>query len=199
MIIVKLGGSLYQSPHLKHWLNVLANLAKRHSIIIVPGGGPFADTVRKAQDSYHFDDSTAHHMAILAMAQFGLLLTGISSDCQSFRYTDSPIAPHALSVWLPDETLLAESELVHSWDITSDSLALWLANKLNSEQLILVKSCAIPNDISIPFLTKNGIIDHGFEHLYRTSPVKLHLINAANHHLLEHTLDTRNTTRIGLS
>ncbi|MDT8371821.1 MAG: delta 1-pyrroline-5-carboxylate synthetase [Gammaproteobacteria bacterium] len=199
MIIVKLGGSLYQSSHLKHWLKALANLAKQSSIIIVPGGGPFADNVRKAQDNYHFDDSTAHHMAILAMAQFGLLLTGISSDCQSFRYADSPIAANSLSIWLPDETLLAQTELVHSWDITSDSLALWLANKRNAEQLILVKSCDIPNDVSIPFLTKYGIIDAGFEQLYQTSPVKLQLINAANHHLLEQSLHTSNTTRIDLS
>lgn len=199
MIIVKLGGSLYQSSHLKHWLNALANLAKQDSIIIVPGGGPFADNVRKAQECYHFDDSTAHHMALLAMAQFGLLLTGISSDCQRFRYQDSPIAANSLSVWLPDDTLLAETELVHSWDITSDSLALWLANKLNAEQLILVKSCDIPNDVSIPFLTKNGIIDAGFEQLYQTSPVKLQLITAANHHLLEQSLHTSNMTRIDLS
>ncbi|MBE0438430.1 MAG: delta 1-pyrroline-5-carboxylate synthetase [Gammaproteobacteria bacterium] len=199
MIIVKLGGSLYQSSHLKPWLKALANLAQHSSIIIVPGGGPFADNVRKAQDNYHFDDSTAHHMALLAMAQFGLLLTGISSDCQRFRYNESPIAANSVSVWLPDETLLAESELVHSWDITSDSLALWLANKLNAEQLILVKSCDIPNDVSIPFLTKNGIIDAGFEQLYRSSPVTLQLINAANHHLLQQSRHTSGTTKIDLS
>lgn len=195
MIVVKLGGSLYQSPHLEYWLNALTNVAKQHSIIIVPGGGPFADSVRDAQDTYHFDDSTAHHMAILAMAQFGLLLMGISSNCQSFRYTNSPIAPNSLSVWLPDDTLLTQTELRHSWDITSDSLALWLANKLNAEQLILVKSCDIPNDVTIPSLTKQGIIDLGFEQLYRTSPVKLQLINAANHHLLEHALLTNNTVK----
>jgi aspartokinase-like uncharacterized kinase len=49
MQVVKIGGSLYDTPELKKWLKQLAKAAKDDSIIIVPGGGPFADTVRDAQ------------------------------------------------------------------------------------------------------------------------------------------------------
>lgn len=140
MIVVKLGGSLYNTSELSHWLNILDDCAKQQPIIVVPGGGPFANQVRNAQKLHGFDDNHAHHMAILAMAQFGLLIKGIAPNCRLFYFPDDkPVPSTGLSVWLPSKSLLSQSEITHSWAITSDSLALWLANKLNSEQLILVK------------------------------------------------------------
>ena len=64
MWVVKLGGSLAYSPELPHWLSALAHT----DAVIVPGGGPFADTVRDAQQIWRFDDATAHAMALLAIA-----------------------------------------------------------------------------------------------------------------------------------
>ncbi|MFM8330064.1 MAG: hypothetical protein ACKN9T_00055, partial [Candidatus Methylumidiphilus sp.] len=74
--VVKLGGSLANSPHLPHWLNALA----KTDSLIVPGGGPFANQVRRSQETWGFDDHVAHRMAILAMEQYGTMMTGIRSD-----------------------------------------------------------------------------------------------------------------------
>ncbi|HCC82688.1 MAG TPA: delta 1-pyrroline-5-carboxylate synthetase, partial [Methylophaga sp.] len=74
MYVVKLGGSLYHTAELKSWLTLLEQTALNESVVIVPGGGPFADMVRQAQQLHKFDDQHAHHMAILAMAQYGLML-----------------------------------------------------------------------------------------------------------------------------
>ena len=76
LAIVKLGGSHATGPHLKDWLTAIA--AEAGSIAIVPGGGPFADTVRTAQASMGFDDHAAHAMALMAMAQFGCALTNLN-------------------------------------------------------------------------------------------------------------------------
>jgi len=182
MIVVKLGGSLYNSPHLPHWLKLISDLSTKHTIVIVPGGGPFADNVRKAQQCYKFDDSIAHHMAILAMAQFGLLLKGVLPESHSLYFPHNTIMPNpnSVSIWLPDASLLHQTELNHSWEVSSDSLALWLAQKLQAQQLILVKSCQVPNTYSLASLTKAGIIDDAFEQLYLESPITTQLINAAH-------------------
>ena len=70
--IVKLGGSLARTPHCAAWLDTLA--AWGGPLILVPGGGPFADCVRVAQAAIGFDDAAAHRMALLAMEQFAIVL-----------------------------------------------------------------------------------------------------------------------------
>ena len=76
--IVKIGGSLAAGPAaLGRWL--LALEAGRRRVVVVPGGGPFADTVRSAQAELGFDDSTAHRMALLAMEQYGMALCALGT------------------------------------------------------------------------------------------------------------------------
>ncbi len=175
MIVVKLGGSLYGTDELLQWLDVLSEQAKHQAIIIVPGGGPFAEQVRQAQRIHSFDDSHAHQMAILAMAQFGLLISALCSDCQK---TSNPTADKiGLTVWLPDAQLLSEKELPHSWDITSDSLALWLADKLDATQLILVKQ-SDETSTSINELTKLGTLDIGFASVFKNTAINSQIIHA---------------------
>lgn len=176
MIVVKLGGSLYGSLELKQWLTALTEQAQHQAIIISPGGGPFADHVRKAQQVHAFDDSHAHHMSLLAMAQFGLLISGLCSACQVFSSSTTPQS--GLSVWLPDASLLSKIELKHSWDITSDSLALWLANSLNAEQLVLVKQ-STETSTSINMLTELGVLDAGFNQLFSQFDVTSQIIHAS--------------------
>jgi len=173
-LIVKLGGSLYNTPELPHWLNVLADYSQQQSIIIVPGGGPFADHVRQAQSLYQFNDHAAHHMALIAMKQFGLLLAALEPRCQLFTSNMTTIP--RLSVWLTDDSLLLETELKHSWDISSDSLALWLANKVTAQQLILIKCCTILSK-SIKQLALDSVIDTGFSTLFKQNPITTKIIH----------------------
>lgn len=137
--MVKLGGSLAFAPALPFWLETLAE----HPVIIVPGGGPFADQVRKAQTTILFDDSTAHAMALLAMSQYGLMLTGLNpklNRAQTLENVRQCAEAGTATVWLPDLSLLEHPDIPHSWDVTSDSLSAWLANQLNIPHLLLVKS-----------------------------------------------------------
>src|SRR5690348_718277 len=101
VLVVKLGGSHAASPMLRRWL---AAIAAAQLVVLVPGGGPFADAVRAAQPAMGFDDATAHQMALLAMAQYGLALTALDPR---LRPADSRNAIRATSaaghvpVWLP--------------------------------------------------------------------------------------------------
>ncbi|WP_334106424.1 amino acid kinase family protein [Methylobacillus sp.] len=166
MWVIKLGGSLLGSPELNIWLDIVA----RHGdgqVLIVPGGGIFADAVRDAQISSGIDDATAHRMAVMAMDQYGVLMTGLSPRLVTAR-SELEIAErgwqHRGIVWMPSDMVCADESIPMNWGITSDSLAAYLAAKLNAEHLILVKSSRPDADqqVSLEKLTKEGFVDSAF-------------------------------------
>lgn len=178
MRIIKLGGSLFHTPELRQWLELLDRASQNEAVVIVPGGGPFADEVRHAQRLHRFSDSTAHHMALLAMAQFGLLLADLAPNSQAFYYPQHHVSEleHGLHVWLPDRSLLTMSDIAHSWDISSDSLALWLSQQLEADELIMIKRSTVVSS-RIQALIQHGVLDKGFTTLYQRHPVHTQLFH----------------------
>lgn len=176
MHIVKLGGSLYDTPNLNHWLARLHTLAQQQALVIVPGGGPFADQVRQAQQQHQFDDRSAHHMAILAMAQFGLLLHGLLPSANIINVPAAVTATPQLSIWIPDARLL-DADIAQNWQITSDSLALWFAQQLPAvQQLSLIKRIR-PATGDLQQLSQHMIIDRGFAGLYQQHPIATQIVS----------------------
>ena len=145
MWIVKLGGSLFNSPVLPQWLHILGRYGCRR-VVIVPGGGPFANHIREAQKIRQFSDSCAHRMALRAMDQFGLMLSGMAerhaielNPVGEVEELKVVLDDGQVPVWLPAMALDHEQTIMQNWDVTSDSLAAWLAGKLQAERLILIK------------------------------------------------------------
>jgi 5-(aminomethyl)-3-furanmethanol phosphate kinase len=142
MWVIKLGGSLLGAPELLRWLELLVKFGDG-KVVIVPGGGLFADSVREAQQISNASDEVAHQLALLAMDQFGLLLASMHPDLVTAS-SELELAErgwqHRGIVWLPSQMVLADSSIPQNWQVTSDSLSAWLANKLGAEQLVLVKS-----------------------------------------------------------
>lgn len=140
MTVLKLGGSFAHSPHLAAWLDWIAQSAG--GIVVVAGGGPFADTVRETQTLIGYDDETAHDMALMAMAQYARMLASLRP---SFRYADniaaigSAVANSLVPVWSPWPMLRDHADIARSWDVTSDSLAAWLAAEIRSDRLLVAK------------------------------------------------------------
>ena len=102
LTIVKLGGSLIDAPELRRWLASIAE--SQGACLVVPGGGPFADTVRATQQALGFDDLAAHRMAILAMQQYGLLLRSIEPRLRLVESAEDIaklMRDHASGIWLP--------------------------------------------------------------------------------------------------
>ena len=67
MWVVKIGGSVCADTLLPQWLDLLVKLGGGR-VVVVCGGGSFADEVRRVQAHWAFDDLAAHNMAVLAMA-----------------------------------------------------------------------------------------------------------------------------------
>jgi 5-(aminomethyl)-3-furanmethanol phosphate kinase len=161
-IVVKLGGSLAADPSLEHWLHELGR-SRSARFVVVPGGGPFADAVRAAQRRWRFSDEVAHAMAIGAMEQFGRMLCGIelgSAPCSALHQIEQAWSGGRLPVWLPGQSMQRERQLPRTWDVTSDTIAAWLADALGAAGLLLVKSCNLPGAPSDPVaLAAAGIVD----------------------------------------
>ena len=180
MIVVKLGGSLSRSDALIKSLNSVEQNYADSAVVIVPGGGAFADQVRWAQQRWRFDDTTAHRMAILAMQQMALLIKGLKDDfsiARSVNDIQKQLSRQKIVIWLPDIVELDNSAIKASWDITSDSLAAWLAKILPATELILVKSAIIDSSLSLQQLAKLDIVDKVFCDFVSQATFRLQVIN----------------------
>jgi 5-(aminomethyl)-3-furanmethanol phosphate kinase len=170
LAIVKLGGSHASGPHLKNWLAAIATEAG--AIVIVPGGGPFADAVRSAQASMGYDDSAAHAMALMAMAQFGRALQSLNpalSMTASRSAISRALKDGKVPVWSP-ETMARAAALPETWALTSDSLAAWLAGVLGACSLVLVKHGRFEAaTVDVRDLVADGVVDPLFPRYVRES------------------------------
>lgn len=112
-------------------------------MIVVPGGGPFADQVRAAQVAMGFDDRAAHHMALLAMEQFGVALCNLEPrlvPAASLPRLRQALREGKTPVWMATKMALgAADQIAPSWRVTSDSLAAWLAGRIGAKRVMLVK------------------------------------------------------------
>ena len=165
MWIVKLGGSRSRDARLPRWLQMLAELGGGR-VVVVPGGAAFADAVRAAQEHWGFDDLTAHNMAVLAMAQTAHMLHAL--EPRLVLVTDEDAirrAQHAgqAVLWMPLSLLRDAPDIITTWEVTSDSLALWLARRLNAERLVVVKACEVKRPHTLQELSAMGLVDRRFD------------------------------------
>ena len=139
--VLKVGGSLADNPaSLTSLCQKLSDLAKVHRIAIVPGGGEFADTVRKIDKTYKLSNTVAHKMAILAMDQYGFFLSNITPNSYVSHSLKeiSNSAKGTLPIFLPSKLMFREDPLEHSWEVTSDTIAAYITGLLHAEKLVLV-------------------------------------------------------------
>jgi 5-(aminomethyl)-3-furanmethanol phosphate kinase len=202
MWVVKIGGSLLGSPELERWLDVAA----KHSdgkIVIVPGGGVFADAVREAQILSKISDACAHRLAVLAMDQFGLLLANMNpllATASSEMEIDERTWQHRGIVWLPSRMVLADNNIPKNWDMTSDSLAAWLAHKLGAQHLILVKSDK-PADkrLCLKTITDDGLVDEVFGDFALNKAFSPWIVKKSDFVHFEDGVDIERLTRVASS
>ena len=129
--VIKLGGSLIEYG--RAIIRTLRDFAaeKNLTLIIIPGGGPFAMTVRALAGK--LSDEAAHWMAVLAMHQYGFFLA--NGEFSLIESLDD-IVDRDVSILLPYKILKADDSLPHTWDVTSDTIAAFIAYKLGERCFI---------------------------------------------------------------
>jgi 5-(aminomethyl)-3-furanmethanol phosphate kinase len=177
--VVKLGGSLANSEQLPKWLEVIAT-AGAGKVVLVPGGGPWADEVRAAQKRERFNDSVAHLKALRAMERYALVLLEMHADLMPAA-TEAEIrealSTGKVALWMPHDMVLADPSIPKTWDVTSDSLAAWLAGQLSATNLLLVKSLGLDAPhLDVKEWSRRGWVDRAFQTFIKDAPYRIHLL-----------------------
>jgi aspartokinase-like uncharacterized kinase len=182
-IVVRVGGGLLAA--VEDFEAILAEIAEasvRVPLLVVPGGGPFADAVRDVDDRLSLPDDATHWMAVLAMDQYAhLIVSRVPRGKLVLRPNDIEAAldERCVPVLAPYRWMREADPLPHSWDVTSDSISAWVAAQVGASRLVLVK----PPGASGP-----GIVDPCF-----TTVLKSHISVAIV------TADQANDLRTALS
>lgn len=171
-IVVKIGGSLFDQRvggDAVAGRAVLATIARaRAPVVVVPGGGAFADTVRSGQSRMGLSDAAAHRMAILAMHQMALAFVDLQERPGRFVTASShseiagALSKGQVAVWLPLPMVEQDPDIPEDWSITSDGLAAWLAARLGARHLALVKSIGAVGTATAAELAAAGVVDRAF-------------------------------------
>ncbi|HEY0087585.1 MAG TPA: hypothetical protein VGB37_02010 [Candidatus Lokiarchaeia archaeon] len=143
-IVVKIGGSILKHrKDLDSVLNQFRNLIENkqlETIIIIPGGGIFANFVRHIDDTLNIGEDISHWMAIYSMNFNGKILSKRYSYLEKTEeFSELKGTKENMLIFLPFKYLYQIDELTHSWDVTSDSIALYIAYKLGYKECYLIK------------------------------------------------------------
>jgi aspartokinase-like uncharacterized kinase len=157
LAVIKIGGRLSRIPGaLERVCAAVQEASREHSVIVVPGGGRFADAVRDFERQVPVSPDTAHWMAILAMDQYGHALAdrirGAELVEEPGGLTDS-LARGSVAVLAPFRWMRSADVLPHSWEVTSDSIAAFVAGAVGAARLILIKMTSAGDPVDPYFRT----------------------------------------------
>lgn len=178
--VVKIGGSVVSGADSRRWITKLRLWAndRARRVVLVPGGGVFADTVRSSQARFGLDDQTAHELALLAMEQLGHVVAAMAEyDLPRVSLIEIPqlLNSSHLSLWVPSIAEFETTAMPRDWSVTSDSIALWLANNLQADELVLIKSAAPMSSLPGRWAA-DGYVDNYFEQLLAMSNCRIRAV-----------------------
>ncbi|HUX99763.1 MAG TPA: hypothetical protein VMV49_09435 [Candidatus Deferrimicrobium sp.] len=140
--VIKIGGSILKNKSIKKLCEYLNELSKQFRFVLLPGGGEYADLVRNHYQNFPISDNNAHWMAITCENILGFfLVNNLELGIPVFTLSEiaKAIESSKIPVFLPFQYLYEQDPLPHSWDVTSDSIAAYIAKCLQADKLILVK------------------------------------------------------------
>ena len=144
-LLIKFGGSISERGTKEQFEQLCKTLQEIYftleKFIIIPGGGEFAETVRKNQIKYNFSDETAHWMAIQAMEQYGILIQDCLKRAKMIEIEEeiSKITDKAIPILNVINYMKQQSKLEHTWNATSDAIATEVAAYLGIKRIIFLK------------------------------------------------------------
>jgi hypothetical protein len=141
-VLIKIGGSLADTPkNLRRLCRNIGFNGKKHKMFIVPGGSNFVDVVRDFDKKYSLTKETSHRMSILGMNQYGFLLNDLIPNSQLFHqlkdYTKI-LKTKKIPIIQPAQYMFRKDPLDNSWNVTSDSIAIYFAKQLQLNDAIIV-------------------------------------------------------------
>lgn len=184
IVVVKLGGSLLDLPDLKRVVQSILDQRPRpdYAPLFVVGGGRAADMVREWDRLHRLGEEASHALALEAMTLNEAFLQrlipemGLVRNRQQFESITRAGGIPLLCVgcflkWAEVKGgATIPPPLPHTWDVTSDSIAAWVAACLAAQELILVKSVDVPGGMSSAAAADGEFVDVYFPELANRIP-----------------------------
>lgn len=174
--VVKFGGSLFRRPNgVERAIDWLMRQPSQHTVVVT-GGGPWADQVRRIDRRFGLATEASHRQAIRAMTLLAWTLAQLTdwrhvADWQDLvAWLQRPMNPEQ-SCCVVDvrdfceriEADVKGQRLPMGWQVTSDSIAARLAVALDAAELQLLKS-TLPPSSELPQVVAAGYVDPFFVH-----------------------------------
>jgi 5-(aminomethyl)-3-furanmethanol phosphate kinase len=169
-VVFKFGGSLLTLPRLADKLQIVLDRYSEKDRLILTGGGASADLVRDWSQIHQLNDETAHWLAIAStdlnrqlLAPL-LFLRSVSDRTEATRLWATESSPLLLdcSRFAREEEATSDETLPHNWDVTSDSLAAWTALRWPADELVLIKSVPMPDNMTAQMASDLALVDRYF-------------------------------------
>jgi 5-(aminomethyl)-3-furanmethanol phosphate kinase len=160
VIVVKVGGSLFDHPRLGPGLRAYVDSLVPDHVLLVPGGGDVVEAVRKLDAIHGLGEEASHQLALRGMALSGEFLQRLIGE--------SP------RIAIPTFDL---GDLPHSWDVTSDGIAARVAAVYRAERLVLLKSVDVPEETSWEDAAARGWVDAHFPSVVADAAFTIEVVN----------------------
>ena len=154
--VVKIGGSLFPDYAIE-----LAEKLKNTDSLIVLGGGEFANLIRKYNSEQEFSEEVNHWTAIDCMDIIAKLVNDkVNSTKLAYSIEEvNEISDEGFTpIFVVSKFLRDEDPFECSWDVTSDSIAAYVAHLLNANLLIVTNVNGIytqePKESGSTFISK---------------------------------------------
>lgn len=203
--VLKVGGSLSRGDGLAAICSEIGSLGRKYPLLVVPGGGCFADQVREADRRYRLSDTAAHRMALLAMDQYGYLLNRLIDGSRvsvEFASAGNAAESGGVTILLPSSPVIQADPLPHSWQVTSDTISAWVCRCAGSRRLVLLKDVdgllgpdGLIDEMTVKQLAgHSGGVDEFFPTILKSAGLEAWIINGLRPERLSQLLATGCTT-----
>lgn len=173
VVVLKVGGSLFSLPDLSRRVEYVLQQRSDCRVLLVCGGGEAADIVRKWQSRFGLDDEAAHWLAFRAvtlneglLAQLvprSVIVDDLEGAARAWSESRRPIL--CVERFVRRTEPECDQPLPHNWDVTSDSIAAWVAHRCEAEELLLAKSVDLPAGIALVAAAHQALVDRHFPRL----------------------------------
>ncbi len=171
----------------------LIDISKETKLLIVPGGGLFAETIRDAYTKFSIPEDIAHKMAVLAMNQYGLLLQSLFGDnttiVEDINEINDCFEYKNIIIFQVSKMMHVNNNLPKMWSVTSDSISAHIAQIIGAENLILIKvidslteqgSDKLLSQVNVNVLdsaVKKGCIDDYIQNILSHNKIQCFIVN----------------------
>ena len=179
LVVYKLGGSLLSCSDLAARLRAVFQQRPGDRSLIVVGGGAAADIVRDWSRVHALSEDAAHWLALRSLSLNRALVRNLlpeAREVSSRAAAESRWSEGNRPLLLDVEACLREAEsrdhspLPHRWDVTSDSIAAWIAARWDADELVLLKSTSLPAELTLDEAIRLELVDPFFRHLANEMP-----------------------------